>query len=68
MVEYYNSIFGNDGGNGDSVSKKWGWYDILFKMAGEDVLRLEAVTKLPIEVTLQHLAYMNDVAQIRMKK
>lgn len=55
-------------GNGDSVSKKWGWYDILFKMAGEDVLRLEAVTKLPIEVALQHLAYMNDVAQIRMKK
>ena len=60
-AEHYAQIFGGDGGSGDEFGQKWGWYPALFTLAGEDVLKMDAVTALPVGAVFTHLAFLQDL-------
>jgi hypothetical protein len=58
----FASVFTGGGGSGSALADKWKWYPALYQLAGEDFLRMEEVTQKPINVTLQHLAFLKDLA------
>ena len=39
---------------------KWGWYPILYDLAGGDILKLDAVTKTELYQSLTFLSYKQD--------
>ena len=42
------------------MSSKWGWYNILYGLANNNILNIDKITKIPILQTLTYLAYMLD--------
>lgn len=46
--------------NKASFSKKWGWYVAVANLANNEVLKIDAVTKLPFREALTFIAYMRD--------
>lgn len=50
-----------DGGGGTTaLGEKWGWYPVIFNLANESLLAMDAVTELQAEVVFQHLAFLRD--------
>jgi len=43
-----------------TMDGKWGWYNILFRLANEDILKINTVTKIKIYETLTFLCYQQD--------
>jgi len=58
----YEVLFTGGSGGSDPVGGKWGWYHILYALSGEDLLKVDSVTELPIQVVFQHLSYLKDRA------
>tara|TARA_B100001248_G_C27107156_1_gene329668 strand:- start:339 stop:560 length:222 start_codon:yes stop_codon:yes gene_type:complete len=56
----YEVLFTGGSGGSDPVGEKWGWYHVLHALAGEDILKMDKVTELPIQVVFQHLSYLKD--------
>ena len=56
----YAVLFAGGSGQSDPVGEKWGWYHLLYSLAGEDVLKMDAITELPVQVIFQHLSYLKD--------
>lgn len=50
--------------NKTSFSKKWGWYVAVANLANNNVLNIDAVTKLPFREALTFIAYMRDYSAI----
>ncbi len=44
--------------------KKWGDYQAIFTLAGEDVRRIGEVTKLPIHQCLMYLEFIKDKSEL----
>lgn len=44
----------------ERYQKKWGWYAILYDLAGGDILKIEPVTKIKIYESLTFLSYKQD--------
>ena len=51
---------GNETTKGVSMNSKWGWYNILYGLANNNILNIDKITKIPILQTLTYLAYMQD--------
>ena len=65
----FASVFTGGGGSGSALADKWGWYPALYQMAGESFLRMDEVTEKPINVVLQHLAFLKDLAhELKQRK
>jgi len=63
IVDQYGGAFTGSGPTFTSTfTKKWGWYPTLYALAKEDITRMDQITELPINVVLQHLAFLNDYA------
>jgi hypothetical protein len=64
LIERYPEIF--DGVDGNTTQhqinfgKKWKSYTSIVQLAGEDILRMDAVVKEPLEKCLLYLAYLSD--------
>tara|TARA_R110002012_G_scaffold277108_1_gene464272 strand:- start:599 stop:784 length:186 start_codon:yes stop_codon:yes gene_type:complete len=43
-----------------TLSDKYGWYAILYNLAGENLLNISKVAKIPIYQTLTFLCYEMD--------
>lgn len=41
-------------------ANKWGWYSLIYDMAGGDILKLDAVTKTELYQALTFLSYKQD--------
>lgn len=54
-------LFADGDGGANLLQQKWGWYVTLWALAGEDITKMNAITELPIGVTLQHLAFLKDL-------
>ena len=74
MHRDYSIIFDNtDDGNDsaiatESFAKKWGWFGVLHRLCGEDISKLEAVTKINLFEALTWLTYETDLeAQNKVK-
>ncbi len=42
------------------MAQKWGWYVIIYTLAGGDPLKIEAATEIEIESAFTYLAYEQD--------
>ena len=60
----YNEIYGGSSGGSEKKASdyfsKWGWYPSLDMMADGDVLKIEAITELPIHAFHVSLAHRLD--------
>ena len=60
--DHFGVLFDSGGDEGgDDFGEKWGWYPVLYSLAGEDILRVEAVTKLTVGHVFTHLAFLKDL-------
>lgn len=68
LTERYNELFEGAGEIGSSsgyragFSKKWNAYSSVMALAGEDILKIDAVVEQPLEKCLLYLSYLNDKA------
>ena len=58
--EIYGSSSGGSEASASDYFQKWGWYPTLDMMAGGDVLKIDAVTELPIHTFHISLAHRLD--------
>ncbi len=42
------------------MQSKWGWYNVLFSLANDNILNIEKITRLPILEVLTYLAFSQD--------
>jgi len=54
----FPAIFGET--EPDEFSKRWGWYDTLYRLANEDITKIKEITTLPITQVFWHLSYTID--------
>ena len=47
--------------SGDDIGTKYGWYCLIHRMAGGDILKMDAVTELNVNTCLNFLSYTKDV-------
>jgi hypothetical protein len=64
---HFAVLFDSEGDGGDPFYEKWQWYPVLYTLAGEDILQVEAVTRLTVGHVFTHLAFMKDL-DIRRKQ
>lgn len=63
----YAIIFGEPGkepeqeDSGDNIGSKYGWYCIIHRMAGGDILKMDEVVMQPVNSALNWLSYTKDV-------
>ena len=43
------------------MAKKWGWYQIIHRLADGDITKMEAVETIYIDVALTFLSYEKDL-------
>lgn len=61
-AEHFEAIF-NEGSEGsDKFSERWGWYPLLYTLADEQLLKIDAVTEMGAKVVFSHLAFLKDLA------
>ena len=42
------------------MQSKWGWYNVLYSLANNNILNIEKITRLPILEVFTYLAYTQD--------
>ena len=47
--------------SGDSIGSKYGWYCLIHRMAGGDILKMDEVVGLNVNTCLNFLSYTKDV-------
>ena len=60
-MERFAVLFNSESEGGDEFSTKWGWYPVLYNLAGEDILKMDEVTKISVGHAFTHLAYLKDL-------
>ena len=64
IANTYPEIYSNSSGGSEAKASdyfaKWGWYPTLDMMAGGDVLKIDAVTELPVHTFHVSLAHRLD--------
>ncbi len=51
----------NNENEGDTIGSKYGWYCLIHKMAGADILKMEEVTKQSLSAALNWLSYTKEI-------
>ena len=54
------SSTGKETTKGVTMQSKWGWYNVLFSLANDNILNIEKITRLPILEVLTYLAFSQD--------
>ena len=67
MYEEFNSLFKQQSSK-PSARGNYGWVSVIDSLAGEDVLKFNAVTELPFRLCFTKLQMMKDVAREKSKK
>ena len=42
------------------MQSKWGWYNVLYSLANNNILNIEKITRIPILEVLTYLSYSQD--------
>jgi hypothetical protein len=42
------------------MTKKWGWYAIIYQLANGDILQMQSVTRILVEEAFTFMAYEKD--------
>tara|TARA_R100000081_G_C4793621_1_gene159332 strand:- start:937 stop:1224 length:288 start_codon:yes stop_codon:yes gene_type:complete len=60
LNERFGQLF-KGSGESNIIAKKWGWYAIIYNLAGGDPLKIEDATQIEIESAFTYLAYEQDL-------
>jgi len=55
------------GSSGRAFGKKWGDYQAIFTLAGEDVRRIGEVTELPLHQCLMYLEFIKEKSELESR-
>jgi hypothetical protein len=50
------------------LSSKWGWYNIVFALANENILNIKKITELELYLVLTYLCFQQDKSNIDKNK
>jgi len=53
--------------SGQAFGRKWGDYQAIFTLAGEDVRRIGEVTGLPLHQCLMYLEFIKEKSELESK-
>jgi hypothetical protein len=71
LIEFFPEVFadGEEGGSGDEIrlTKKWGWFGMVYRLANRNFLNLDDVYTKPIQTALMWTAYESDIAKMEQK-
>jgi hypothetical protein len=42
------------------MQSKWGWYNVLYSLANNNILNIEKITRIPILEVLTYLSFSQD--------
>lgn len=62
---HFAVLFEGDSDEADAFTSKWGWYPVLFTLANEAYLEMDAVTRTPVGHLFTHLAFLKDLEHKR---
>lgn len=65
IADHFAVLFDSDGDGEDTFGAKWGWYPVLYALAGESFLDMDAVTRTPVGHLFTHLAFLKDLEHKR---
>tara|TARA_R110000851_G_scaffold261837_2_gene414404 strand:- start:378 stop:623 length:246 start_codon:yes stop_codon:yes gene_type:complete len=70
LFERHNGVFTGGGESESSANfgKRWGWYSVIMMLCNDDILKMEAVTKLNINETLTYISYIKERNKVNKKK
>ena len=54
------SSTGEETAKGITMQSKWGWYNVLYSLANNNILNIEKITRLPILEVLTYLSFSQD--------
>ena len=60
LNERFSQLF-NGGSGTNIIAEKWGWYSIIYNLAGGNPLKIEDATLIEIESAFTYLAYEQDL-------
>jgi hypothetical protein len=63
----YTQRGGTIGASEEGFGRKWGWYQSIYAAAQGDVLKFDAITKLPITQLMTWLVFEKEKTEIEMK-
>jgi len=63
----YTERSGTIGTSEEHFGKKWGWYQSLYAAAQGDVLKFDAVTRIPITQLMMWLSFEKEKTEIEIK-
>lgn len=67
----YEELFTATGGQNDeeraNFGAKWGWYQSISELAGNDITRLDEITSINIHTAFTHLCYVKDKIEVEAK-
>jgi hypothetical protein len=61
ITQHFGVLFDDESGASDPFYSKWQWYPALYSLAGEDVLKIDEVTRLTVGHVFTHLAFLKDL-------
>ena len=69
LTEFYPEVFGGAEGSADEnrLTKKWGWFGMVYRLANRNFLQLENVYTKTIHTALYWTAYESDIAEMEQK-
>jgi len=42
------------------MQSKWGWYNVLYSLANDNIMNIEKITRIPILEVLTYLSFSQD--------
>jgi len=69
LFERHNGVFkgGAESERSASFGKRWGWYSVLMMLCNDDILKMDAVSKLNINEAFTYIAYIKDRNRVNKK-
>ena len=69
-IIFDSSAEGNeDAVAGNDFANRWGWFGVMHRLCGEDISKLESITKLSLLECLTWLSYETDLnSQNKVKR
>ena len=61
FAQIFSEGTGKEDSNIKTLTKKWGWYNIIFALCNENILNTEPVTKLELYLILTYMCYKQDM-------
>jgi hypothetical protein len=65
VAAHFEVLFDGEGEEPSEFALKWGYYPLLYFLSGENILKMEDVTKQGVKFVFSHLAFLKDLKNLK---